>query len=439
MSVGIVYIARNDNHEDNIYKIGMTLRTNLNERMDELTSHTGVLGEFRHEGHVLVDDVEECEKKLHEKFSYCRVQDNREFFRASLRDIIFQFNDIIADKIIRNNLPPITYPSEVTLDYFLQFSNLMSFLRFYNNYGCGENYCGLCSGLPNTGLIIFLCQSIGHDLSSKERRFYLFRKLRGLKELPYYSDEEESLIIFRDLTKEHQATIYGELCSHFLDLNENQFNNLSNKMIGLIKSFFGEKRNNINLKIIFNQKFKNYFTELSKLSLLEINEFNSKKIDFIKYLLNDIENDVELKKIFIFSALLEKIREDKKKALAEQKAYDLKIRQEEEERKREKELKIKQKQDQHKVFLENQKVRNQQRQLYISNLKNMTYLDRIKNIIHERPFGLCGIPQDLFELKNFDGIINILSIEDKKKLDEILSLRNEKFFKNLHKILRQNN
>ena len=68
----------------------------------------------------------------------------------------------------------------------------------------------------------------------------------------------------------------------------------------------------------------------------------------------------------------------------------------------------------------------------------MTYLDRIKKIIHERPFGLCGIPQDLFEVKNFDGIINILSIEDKKKLDEILSLRNEKFFKNLHKILRQN-
>ena len=54
-------------------------------------------------------------------------------------------------------------------------------------------------------------------------------------------------------------------------------------------------------------------------------------------------------------------------------------------------------------------------------------------------FGLCGIPQDLFEVKNFDGVINILSIEDKKKLDEILSLRNEKFFKNLHKILRQDN
>ena len=81
MSLGIVYIARNDTHEPNVYKIGMTLRTNLSERMDELTGHTGVLGEFRHEGHVLVDDVEECERKLHEKFSYCRVQNNREFFR----------------------------------------------------------------------------------------------------------------------------------------------------------------------------------------------------------------------------------------------------------------------------------------------------------------------------------------------------------------------
>ena len=101
-----------------------------------------------------------------------------------------------------------------------------------------ERYCGLCSVLPNTGLIIFLCQSIAYDLSSKERRFNLFRKSRGLKELPYHSDDEESLISFRDLTKEHKAEIYGEFCSHFLDLNQNEFNNLSNKMIGLIKKFF---------------------------------------------------------------------------------------------------------------------------------------------------------------------------------------------------------
>lgn len=437
MSVGIVYIARNDNHEENIYKIGMTLRTELNERMDELTRHTGVLGEFRHEGHVLVDDVEECEKKLHEKFSYCRIQNNREFFKAPLREIIFQFSDIIADKIIRNNLPPITMPSPVTLDYFLNFSNLMSFLRFYNNYGCGDSYCGLCSGLPNTGLIMFLFQSIGPDLSSKEKRFYLCRKLRGLKKAQYHSDDEESLINFRDLTKEYQVKIYEELCVHFLNLNDNEFNNLSKKMISFLFSFIDKKRDNKDLKEIFNQKFKDYFTKLSKLNLLQINNFSSQKLNIIQYLLEDLENDEELKAIFISSVLLEKIREDRKRELAKQKTYDLKIQQEEKERKREKELKIKQKQDQHKIFLENQKVRNHQRDLYISKLKNMTYIDRIKKIIHERPFGLCGIPEDLFEVKNFDGVINTLSIQDKKKLDEILSLRNEKFFKNLYKILRQ--
>ena len=85
------------------------------------------------------------------------------------------------------------------------------------------------------------------------------------------------------------------MCDHFLNLNENESNNLSNKMIGLIKTFFSEKRNNKNLKIILNQKFNNYFIELSKLNLLEINEFNSKKIDFIKYLLEDLENDVGIK------------------------------------------------------------------------------------------------------------------------------------------------
>ena len=86
MTTGIVYIARNDIHEPNIYKIGKTLRTDLNERMDELTSHTGVLGEFRYEGYVLVDDVDECERILHEKFSHYRVENNREFFRLSLRE-----------------------------------------------------------------------------------------------------------------------------------------------------------------------------------------------------------------------------------------------------------------------------------------------------------------------------------------------------------------
>ena len=66
----------------------------------------------------------------------------------------------------------------------------------------------------------------------------------------------------------------------------------------------------------------------------------------------------------------------------------------------------------------------------------MCLLLLFRKIIHERTFGLCGIPQDLFEMKNFEGIINDLSIEDKKKLEETLSLRNEKFFKDLYKILK---
>ena len=68
MTLGIVYIARNDTHEADVYKIGMTTRTDIGERMGELSNPTGVLGDFRSLGHVLVDDVESCERKLHENF-----------------------------------------------------------------------------------------------------------------------------------------------------------------------------------------------------------------------------------------------------------------------------------------------------------------------------------------------------------------------------------
>ena len=37
MTLGIVYIARNDTHEADVYKIGMTTRTDIGERMGEST------------------------------------------------------------------------------------------------------------------------------------------------------------------------------------------------------------------------------------------------------------------------------------------------------------------------------------------------------------------------------------------------------------------
>ena len=43
---GIVYIARNDKHPENVYKIGGTSR-NVAERMSELNRETGTFGRFQ--------------------------------------------------------------------------------------------------------------------------------------------------------------------------------------------------------------------------------------------------------------------------------------------------------------------------------------------------------------------------------------------------------
>jgi len=432
MTTGIVYIARNDTHEPDVYKIGKTLRTDLNERMDELTGHPGVIGEFRYEGYVLVDDVDQCERKLHESFSNFRVQNNREFFRLSLREIILQINDVIADKIIRNNLPTIFNDRDITLDYFLKFNNLMSFLRFYQNYGCGPRFCGRCSSIPYSGLIIFLCKKRGHDLSSKEKRFDFFNKLKGIGNFQY-RQENESSINFSDLTSKYKMAIYGGLCSQLSNLNDNEVNSITSKMLDFLKDIIDQRQYNEKLKKIFDQKFKKFFIDLSKLSRFEINNFSQNKASFIAYLLNDLENDDELINIFRRSALLEKIREDRMKVVAAQEEYNLKIQQEIEDRKLQKEIRLKQKQAQHRIFLDKQKIRNEKRQIYITRLSGMNLVDRIKNIIQERPFSLDGIPEALFEIENISTIFSLLSENEKLKFKSLVENKKNKFFRTIKK------
>ena len=63
MNEGIIYIARNPEYKEDIYKVGKTERTNLPfNRMLELSSHEGVLGQFKVLGYLLVDNVNETEK-----------------------------------------------------------------------------------------------------------------------------------------------------------------------------------------------------------------------------------------------------------------------------------------------------------------------------------------------------------------------------------------
>ncbi len=106
MNEGIIYIARNPEYKENIFKVGKTERTNLPyNRMLELSNHEGVLGQFNVLGYLLVDNVHESEKICHQKLKDYRYQNNREFFQINIKNLAEQLREFLSDSIIRDNLP----------------------------------------------------------------------------------------------------------------------------------------------------------------------------------------------------------------------------------------------------------------------------------------------------------------------------------------------
>jgi len=108
MNEGIIYIARNPAYKEDIYKVGKTERTNLAiNRMVELSNHEGVAGQFEVVGYLLVEDIHEAEKICHQELKKYRYQNNREFFKINLNDLIRQIKDILKGKILKEYLPKV--------------------------------------------------------------------------------------------------------------------------------------------------------------------------------------------------------------------------------------------------------------------------------------------------------------------------------------------
>ncbi len=105
MNEGIIYIARNPEYKEDIYKVGKTERTNLPlNRMIELSNHEGVIGQFSTIGYFLVNDVNETETRCHQELKEFRYQNNREFFKLELSELIKKIRNAISDKIIKENI-----------------------------------------------------------------------------------------------------------------------------------------------------------------------------------------------------------------------------------------------------------------------------------------------------------------------------------------------
>ena len=103
MPNGIIYIARNNSNTLDHYKIGKSDRADPTQRMRELTSDTtNYQGEFYSKGYVLVSEVDECEKLVHETLSFARINDRREFFDINLDKAIKIIRQTLKDNIIQD-------------------------------------------------------------------------------------------------------------------------------------------------------------------------------------------------------------------------------------------------------------------------------------------------------------------------------------------------
>ena len=91
---GIVYIARNDQHPPNVYKIGATNR-NVEERMRELSNETGTYGTFEAKATFPVTDWEAAESKCHRQLN--KYREDKEFFKAPYNELLEVVRNVCDD------------------------------------------------------------------------------------------------------------------------------------------------------------------------------------------------------------------------------------------------------------------------------------------------------------------------------------------------------
>ena len=79
--MGFVYLATNEEFMPDLVKIGMTNKDDVQERIAGL-SGSNMPGKFMCRFYRQADDPLNVEKELHELFSYCQVDERREFFKT---------------------------------------------------------------------------------------------------------------------------------------------------------------------------------------------------------------------------------------------------------------------------------------------------------------------------------------------------------------------
>ena len=181
MGRGVIYIARIDNElvPENHFKVGLSGYAEPEERMKSLSQDTmNYLGKVVCKGYVLVDDVEDCEKILHNLLAARRIDNNREFFDTPIYEIVNTIRENIANKIIEDwledsrgkysgkeyydipefyHLPRMNFTELITDLSNLDFQKVARFI--YSNHFCVNLACTTC-GMLETLKSLYLLANV---------------------------------------------------------------------------------------------------------------------------------------------------------------------------------------------------------------------------------------------------------------------------------------
>lgn len=91
---GFIYVMRNPQYAQDIYKIGLTKRT-PDVRANDLSRTSGVIDYFAVMQDWEVTDCVTAEKEIHNRLASFRVTDRREFFKAPYKEIFSVIHDVV--------------------------------------------------------------------------------------------------------------------------------------------------------------------------------------------------------------------------------------------------------------------------------------------------------------------------------------------------------
>jgi hypothetical protein len=148
MNEGYVYILTNSSFQDDYLKIGMTTKT-PEDRAKQLSSTTSLPTTFVVAYSHKFEDCNQAERKIHDKLSQYRVNDDREFFQCNLDTAIRAFYELIIEdnkneiENLKSQMNKTDFENRLTDKKLIKYSWDIYFERLGWNFSRTNNISGL--------------------------------------------------------------------------------------------------------------------------------------------------------------------------------------------------------------------------------------------------------------------------------------------------------